>query len=1302
MRFRFLIIGLVFVIILLGIANAKLVNSPWPMFQHDLNHTGQSQYNGTAKPDIKWNYPTGDVESSPAIALDGTIYIAGGKKLYAFYPNGTLKWSFTINTTYSYYPYIKSSPAIASDGTIYFGSKDNNLYALFPNGSLKWKYTTNDDIDSSPAIASDGTVYFGSDDDYIYALYPNGTLKWRFKAADWIDRSSPAVGSDGIIYITANNPNGGGKLYAVYPNGTQKWSINLGNPKQSVTIGKNGTIYVGASDSNGYSTLYALYPENGSIKWNYTDTNQNYDVYSTPAVAEDGTIYIPLGDTLYAFYSNGTVKWNYTIRYTDRTPIVDTLGNVYIAVSTKLYSFYPDGTLRWVFSANEGLYFPAIGSDGTIYIGSSRWPNRGKLYALNDLTPPTIVVISPLNRTTLLSRVVQINISASDPSGVNTVIAEIDGIANITLSLNNGYYVDTVNLTDGRHTIRIYANDSLGNVNSSVVAYFSIGKEISSCTNIVESGYYQLTGSVINSTETVCINISTSNVVFDGRGYVIDGIDSANTYGIYISDNTNVTIKNLRISDWNYGIYFNNTQNGGVENVVATSNEYGIKLLNSNNNSIISNYVGSNDYNGIELENSSNNIIKNNIVTTNKYKGLYINYSNNNTITDNNLSYNNRLGYWNNAGLYLLYSDSNTITKNHISNNRRFGVIVKYSNKNTFEDNNVVNNCGNTAGIYIESSNLNLLISNNISYNTGDGIQIRASSNNTISNNIITRNDINGIVILSGGGSYNNISNNNISSNNYYGIAFSGEHYSIIESNEISYNRRGILLYYSHNNEISGNIIKSSGEYGIFIYSSANNSIFNNYFNNSNNYRFYRNIYTNYWNTTKHAGTNVIGGPYIGGNFWAAPNGTGFSETCNDSDDDGICDNSYSLITNNVDHLPLRIQEDKLPPIISMISPINGSYLEKDKKIYIKIIANEDLSKAWIEISGKKKINISLKGLGRIFKKNISLEEGRYNIRAYGIDIAGNIGKSPLYTITIVKLLKLNATNIIANTSSIIINTSDVVINVSALTNTTLNISTIVTSFSLYQDLNKSTSLGKADKGVKYIEVKNNTPVRNLSKILVKIHFTKEELENLDPNTLALFYWNGSAWISTIEYENETIPDNRGGLFVYEAGRFYDSATGKGYVYAVVNHTSVFAIGGKVKQVVPTPSAGGEYSPEVVILANSIDLSLAKELVEKLKKNGIKVYPTNASNFSEYKTKRYIIVLGGHEAYEGIGDIVTEITTSEERANISKGKVFIKKKSVFRGSQTVYIFAGANRFLTAEAWKNNINSVIKEIKYNIN
>ena len=57
----------------------------------------------------------------------------------------------------------------------------------------------------------------------------------------------------------------------------------------------------------------------------------------------------------------------------------------------------------------------------------------------------------------------------------------------------------------------------------------------------------------------------------------------------------------------------------------------------------------------------------------------------------------------------------------------------------------------------------------------------------------------------------------------------------------------------------------------------------------------------------KQSGTNIVGGPYIGGNFWGKPDSTGFSQTAVDTDGDGISDSAYTNIAGSVysDYLPL-------------------------------------------------------------------------------------------------------------------------------------------------------------------------------------------------------------------------------------------------------------------------------------------------------------------------------------------------------------------------------------------------------------
>jgi len=50
---------------------------------------------------------------------------------------------------------------------------------------------------------------------------------------------------------------------------------------------------------------------------------------------------------------------------------------------------------------------------------------------------------------------------------------------------------------------------------------------------------------------------------------------------------------------------------------------------------------------------------------------------------------------------------------------------------------------------------------------------------------------------------------------------------------------------------------------------------------------------------------NIVNGPYLGGNYWANPNGTGFSQTHPDRGD-GFCTEPYVLDANNTDYLPLH------------------------------------------------------------------------------------------------------------------------------------------------------------------------------------------------------------------------------------------------------------------------------------------------------------------------------------------------------------------------------------------------------------
>ncbi|WP_158059193.1 right-handed parallel beta-helix repeat-containing protein [Halorussus halophilus] len=113
---------------------------------------------------------------------------------------------------------------------------------------------------------------------------------------------------------------------------------------------------------------------------------------------------------------------------------------------------------------------------------------------------------------------------------------------------------------------------------------------LDSCTVVTEPGSYVLDADIETATAGVCIEIRADDVVFDGQNNLLDGLrpptQAGLTIGIRVTNATNVTVRNVRLAEWDDGIAFDNSSNGVVSGLVAEETGAAISATNSTNVSV--------------------------------------------------------------------------------------------------------------------------------------------------------------------------------------------------------------------------------------------------------------------------------------------------------------------------------------------------------------------------------------------------------------------------------------------------------------------------------------------------------------------------------------------------------------------------------------------------------------------------------------------------------------------------------------------------------------------------------------------
>nr|WP_319539520.1 right-handed parallel beta-helix repeat-containing protein [uncultured Methanospirillum sp.] len=301
-------------------------------------------------------------------------------------------------------------------------------------------------------------------------------------------------------------------------------------------------------------------------------------------------------------------------------------------------------------------------------------------------------------------------------------------------------------------------------------------------------------------------------------------------------------------------------------------------------------------------------------------------------------------------GIGVYQGQNISVTSNRITDSNT-GMMVIGSDSTVINGNSIT---GGWMGMGVGGNSRTTITSNVVSGFKDTGVVVHGASPDRvlISNNTVT--GVNsgkdqGFAIMEADGATVTISNNTVSDTTR-GMLLNEAVGFQIRSNLITGSGIGFNLNGAQNNVFSGNVINNSDQYseGIYLVNSQrygggvskNNLFANNYIRSAKPVnltsidegfsgtallrpqwgtilpRSVRNEsgkqYPNIWNTTKIAGANIVGGPFIGGNYYATLNGTGWSETHADRGD-GFVAEPYLFDATNTDYLPLHIPGSPTP-----------------------------------------------------------------------------------------------------------------------------------------------------------------------------------------------------------------------------------------------------------------------------------------------------------------------------------------------------------------------------------------------------
>ncbi len=753
-----------------------------------------------------------------------------------------------------------------------FLNKDNNTYYCYEEDVERNHAVSlvgwDDDFDRNnytPAAPGDGA----------YIIKNSWSDNWGEGGYFYISYYDSILGNNGALYsngpylmntvITAENVSNYDNIYQYDPFG---WCLNYGYG-YGYTTATAANIFKAASnetleavsfytvDSNSfYNISIYLDPENGPINFSgpVSVKNGSMPIAGYHTVDLDTNFSLSTGQNFSVVITFTTPEYDYPVAVETNIPTYSS--NAYAEAGESYLSF--DG-ITWTDVSEQGMnicikaFTKEDKEPEASFVAGKRYVHVDDpiyFYDASRFSPDFWQWDFGDNST---STVQHPSHSYAEP-----------GLYNVSLNASNGF---GNNITTRKSFIQVL-NTTI-TVNSSGNADFTTIRDALTAASegdsiIVEPGtYYE---QLRIAKDNITLRSSTKNpadvrIISSNSNYT-----EKENYAVYLMAD-NVTFQGFTVSGAYRGIYLSDSNECNIIDSMVSGCYQGIRLSNSNLCNV-SNSSVSGCYAGIHLSDSERCSIIDCITDNNLYTGMYIDESFNNRILNCTIEDNTKYG------LQLWYSENNNFSNNSISGS--IYNCLLYSHNNVIDTSNTVEN----KPIYYLSGVSDVVIDKN---SNAGLVHLIDCSNITVKDTEIQ--------------------------NNFYGIHFYNTTKSTIANCTLSTNADAIYLFASHNNTIYNSTLANSIHYGISLRESNDNLIYNNLLNSSHNFKI-SGILHNQWNISVTSGTNIIGGDYIGGNYWAKPNGTGWSQV-NTSIGDGFClPYNLSADGSNIDYLPLTVNAE--------------------------------------------------------------------------------------------------------------------------------------------------------------------------------------------------------------------------------------------------------------------------------------------------------------------------------------------------------------------------------------------------------